>query len=332
MSSKFDISIIVSAYNAEDTIDRCLSSILSQRTEQRYNVIVVNDGSTDRTMDHLQTFNNDPRIRIINKSNTGASDSRNVALRQVDSTFVTFVDSDDYVDPDYLKTLSDQYENNPNLGLAISGYQKEEQNGKFIMKAQGMSGPLTQEEALKSIFASYGFEGYLVNKLFVVSVIEDNKLRFNTELSIAEDLYFCCQYIRNVEKIYYNPEPTYHYVMYDNSQLNSISIGKEFSDKSLDLLRTLIVMKKSINVPYISFYSAINARICWAATVALRTIYAAPNKSRIHRTTKDGLWKVAKCYYPYFKNNDLLPKRDLFIYWINRFMPNILGKVWNIIK
>lgn len=332
MDSKVDVSIIVCAYNAASTIDRCLNSLLAQKTNASFEIIVVNDGSTDDTKEHLDQFNHSEKILLINKKNTGASDSRNIALTRVHSTYVTFVDSDDYVDSDYLETLYDQYEKYPDIDLAISGYQKEEQNGQIIMKAQGKYGYMNQEETLKTIFASYKIEGYLVNKLFRVSIIQKNQLSFSTELSIAEDLYFCCIYLGNVNNVHYNPKPTYHYVMYDSSQLNSIRIGKKFSDKNLHLLRTLLKIKKSINVPYASVYKAINTRICWESTVILRAIYAAPNKKRVNKSVEKNLWQLTKKYYPDFRSNDLLPKHVKVVYWLNRIAPNTLGKVWNTIK
>lgn len=98
------ISVIVPAYNAEKTINRCLESIVKQ-TISNFKVYVVNDGSTDSTATILDNYKNDGRFNIIHISNSGVSAARNTALQLVDTDYVTFIDSDDYVDKNYLQDL-----------------------------------------------------------------------------------------------------------------------------------------------------------------------------------------------------------------------------------
>lgn len=332
MDSKVDVSIIVCAYNAASTIDRCLNSLLAQKTSASFKIIIVNDGSTDDTKEHLDQFNQNEKILLINKKNTGASDSRNIALTRVHSTYVTFVDSDDYVDTDYLETLYDQYKKYPDIDLAISGYQKEEQNGQIIMKAQGNSAIMSRRETLKLIFASYIIEGYLVNKLFKMSIINRQNLKFEATISIAEDLDFCCRYLRYINKSSYIPRPTYHYIMYENSQLNSIKIGKTFSDNNTNLVKTLIKIKNDIIENYPEVNSAINARLCWAATVVLRSIYAAPNKNDVNQSIINNMWSICGKYQKDFLKNDILPRKDKLVYFINKISPMGLAILWKTFK
>ncbi len=157
------ISIIIPAYNASATIDRCLTSLLNQNIRETYQIIVLNDGSTDNTLTKLEKYKNDKRVTIINKLNTGASDTRNQGLKLVKSEYVTFVDADDYVETDYLESLLKQYVKN-NCDLSIVGYYKEDDNKEIRFQGAGEKKNLTQEEALHDIFISTGFEGYLGNK------------------------------------------------------------------------------------------------------------------------------------------------------------------------
>ena len=103
MSNK-TISIVVPAYNAEKTIKRCLDSIIEQ-TISNFKVYVVNDGSTDSTAKILDNYKSDRRFNIIHISNSGVSIARNKALGLVETDYVTFIDSDDYVDKNYLQDL-----------------------------------------------------------------------------------------------------------------------------------------------------------------------------------------------------------------------------------
>lgn len=97
------ISVIVPAYNAEKYIKKCIKSILNQ-TYSNFEIIIVNDGSTDNTLNIINEFN-DKRIRIINQKNGGVSNAKNTALDIIKGDYVTFVDSDDTIPKDALEIL-----------------------------------------------------------------------------------------------------------------------------------------------------------------------------------------------------------------------------------
>ena len=99
------ISIIVPVYNAESTLIRCLNSLLKQSFED-FELLVVNDGSTDNSLKILRDYERiDDRIVIINKLNGGVSSARNAGLEVVKGEWVAFCDSDDYVEPEFTTNL-----------------------------------------------------------------------------------------------------------------------------------------------------------------------------------------------------------------------------------
>ena len=99
------ISVIVPVYNAEKYLQKCLDSILEQ-TYQNLEIIIINDGSTDNSGQICQEYEKkDARIIYIEKENSGVSDTRNTGLDRMTGTYVTFVDSDDWVEPNYIKFL-----------------------------------------------------------------------------------------------------------------------------------------------------------------------------------------------------------------------------------
>ena len=99
------ISVIIPVYNAEKTIRRCLESIMSSEYEE-YEVVVVDDGSTDNSASILFEYaNRDRRVKIINQPNSGPSIARNKGLELAEGEIIAFVDSDDYVRNDYLDQL-----------------------------------------------------------------------------------------------------------------------------------------------------------------------------------------------------------------------------------
>lgn len=324
------ISIIVTAYNAEQTISRCIDSLLKQSSVKNYQIIVLNDGSTDRTLEKLASYSSNPKVRIINKDNTGASDSRNAGLKIVKTKYVTFTDADDYVDDTYLSTLLSQYERDPQCDLAICGYQKENIDGQVTMIGTGENGILTQEQALHDILVSYGFEGYLVNKLFKTQIVRENNLNFDKNITLSEDLLFCIQYLLKCKKISYNPKPVYHYIRYENSQLHKNQIGAPFNMNAISILDTFSKIQQLIPKNYPQVKCAVNARKCWFAVALWRAIEAAPNRREVSKEVLQNLKEIAKKYRTDFMQNDVLPPRDKIIYWANWFFPRGLAILWNL--
>lgn len=104
-----DVSVIVPVYNVETYLPQCIDSILAQ-DHPSFEVIVVDDGSTDACPNILSTYASDPRLRVIRQENAGLSGARNTGLLHAAGRFICFVDSDDHLDPRFISTLQDQME------------------------------------------------------------------------------------------------------------------------------------------------------------------------------------------------------------------------------
>ncbi|MBE6157910.1 MAG: glycosyltransferase [Firmicutes bacterium] len=103
-------SIIVPVYNVEKYIEKCLDSIEKQ-TFKDYEVIVVNDGTLDNSMDIVKKYD----FKIVNQKNKGLSAARNSGVKKASGEYIIFIDSDDYIDKDLLKKLNDSLSNNPDV-------------------------------------------------------------------------------------------------------------------------------------------------------------------------------------------------------------------------
>ena len=120
----YKISIIIPAYNVQEYIKQCLESIINQ-TYKNLEIIVVNDGSKDKTLDIIESIaKDDPRIIVINQENQGVSAARNNALKGVDGDFVMFVDSDDWLDLDTCEVLIREAVKE-NADIVMCGYVRE---------------------------------------------------------------------------------------------------------------------------------------------------------------------------------------------------------------
>ena len=176
--SKPLVSIILPVYNAQNHIARCLESICAQ-SWQNIEVIVLNDGSKDQSLPVCEAFRaKDERIVLVDKANSGVSDTRNLGLKLASGKYVQFVDSDDYIDPDFTEHLVTAAEQN-NADLVIAPY-------KMVIPA-GASKP---EQVLDK----------LQDELGVMTVARPPEVReyANVLVSIPEAGYY---YVQNPQSI-----------------------------------------------------------------------------------------------------------------------------------
>ena len=133
VKEKIGVSVIIPVYNAERYLEKCLNSLRAQ-TYQNFEVIFVNDGSTDSSQEILEKYvgGNQERFRILKKENGGQSSARNMALPYVRGEYTTFLDSDDYYDKNYLQTLYYAAKKNGS-DMVISGQKKVDEEGTVYL-------------------------------------------------------------------------------------------------------------------------------------------------------------------------------------------------------
>lgn len=191
-----DISIVIPAYNCENTILQTLESIITQNIEEiNYEVIVVNDGSTDSTKELVDSFcKENEKYLLINKSNGGVSSARNTGISIAKGKYICFLDSDDIQKDDYIKKMINQLVKK-NLDIVYCGYEV------FNSK---------ESRDVKTIFSTDKvLENYLKDKVkaqtncwvFRKKVISENAINFNEDLFIGEDIAFIAQMIECSSKI-----------------------------------------------------------------------------------------------------------------------------------
>lgn len=219
------VSIVVPAYNVENYIDECMESILAQ-TYQNIEVIVVNDGSTDDTLNHLSKFEAaSEKVKVLTKNNSGVSASRNLGIDEASGEYVCFVDGDDYIEADHIKYLVEKME----TGVDWVGCQYrrfDDQNQHFLESYRFDVGDFS----LKSIDEKLDFAfnrlliyqvGYEVwNKLYRMDIIKNNNIKFDTLSKIGEDLSFNICYLSVATQIISTSVDSYIYRVRDGSAMN----------------------------------------------------------------------------------------------------------------
>lgn len=230
------VSVIVPAYNSEDTIRRCLDSILKQ-TYKNIELIVINDGSTDSTeaicKEYTVEFDN---ICLYNQKNQGVSAARNLGIDRATGRYLQFVDADDYIDENMTEQLVSEFERTGNW--VICGCLGHNGDTCTAIKT---SAPETMNrlETMRALVAPDSVRGYLVNKLFENEILQKYQLHMRTDIFACEDLIFCLEYAEHIECATYIAEPLYHYIFRDDSVTH-----KRYSPKRFTYIQAFEEIKK----------------------------------------------------------------------------------------
>lgn len=186
------ISAIIPAYNSERTIKRCIESLM-QHTDSIIEIIIIDDGSTDDTASIIKPYlKRFPNIIYNRQSNRGVASARNRGIQLATGEFVLFIDSDDYIESNYISTLQDKAMKD-DLDVCIS---VREDVYEKIPKRELIASCLSFDEkyAFANIDAPWG-------KLFRLNIISENNICFPEELHRSEDALFCSLYYQFANSI-----------------------------------------------------------------------------------------------------------------------------------
>lgn len=216
MSKEPKISVIVPVYKAEKYLHKCVDSLLAQ-TFTDFEILLVDDGSPDKSGEICDEYaEKDSRIRVFHKENGGVSAARNLGLNNSGGNYVAFVDSDDWVAPDYLKDFQIENLNPDEKFIVIQGieqnYPKKKKPTKMFYYENEVLYWSRDIERIKD--NNILLNGCPVAKLFSKEVISNNKLFFNTSISLNEDHLFFLNYLKFTDVIYTKKSINYHY-LYD---------------------------------------------------------------------------------------------------------------------
>lgn len=237
-----EVSIILPAYNVEEYIDECISSILSQ-TYKDFEVIIVNDGSDDLTLEKAMTWNEkDYRIKVINQENQGAGASRNVGLRAASGKYIVFVDPDDFCHHLLLEKLYKTI-NKFDSDIAICDYY-ELINNTELRKCMIDIKQNKKLSILEDKSILYKVNPQPWNKIFKKKLLNENQIIF-PEKYRNEDLYVIYSSILISSSIVRIDEPLYYYRV-----LRKGSATQSFSKIFTDILNVLEQLINFYNTRY----------------------------------------------------------------------------------
>ena len=285
------ISIIIPCYNAEKTIKRCLESVISQ-TYKNIEIVIINDGSIDKTDSIIKKYINDNRIKYYNRSNHGIGKTRNFGIKEATGEYITFLDSDDYLPNDAIDNLYKLAQKNK-LDLVVSDYYVDNKN---IKSEKIKSFPITNVKNNPNLIFDINLAPW--NKLYKKELIENIKFEENLKY---EDAPFVIESIIKAKKIGKLDKETYYYVVNPNSE-TTIRDERIFDIfKILDIIGRLVENKKQLTEVY--------------KTLCIRIICNYNIQQRYQKKIKTANRFINKGFY-YMKKVD--PKYKHSVYFKNR--------------
>ena len=318
------VSIIVPVYNSEKYLGNCLETLVNQ-TYKNIEILLINDGSKDNSLSICEDYRDkDERIKLFSIPNSGVSTARNLGIDHATGDFVTFVDSDDWIEKNAIEfgvekasaseadiVIWSYFKNFPNeertLSLLPNGDQVYNENKDLLY--------------LKSIYQFYGQEklgdtvsaGTTWGKFYKASLIKDNNIRFKKELTRSQDVIFGLYAFSKARDIEYYDIPLYHYRINNSSTCSGSRFIEDTKTPFNSLLKEMSLFSNQFTDRE-KFRDAINARTVQVILWHLEHKY-------FHESYKVGLMKMKKEINelinsePYKSalidvNDELLPKKE----------------------
>lgn len=226
------VSIIVPIFNTEKYLDRCLKSLL-QQTYKNIEIILINDGSTDSSLQICKKYvKHYKNIILIDSSNNGVSSARNQGIKKANGKYIVFVDSDDEITKDAVNIMYKKIQCE-DVDVVISNYAIVNKDG--TKKTNKNNKMIKYKDFLD--FISYNMLWGPANKIVKRSKI---KTLFDENISIGEDALFWCENFKNC-KYSYIDTITYYYYMNDNSAMHE----KKINNRNISFFTSL---EKVINI------------------------------------------------------------------------------------
>lgn len=223
------VSVIVPIYNVEKYIDRALVS-LEKQTLKEIEIILVDDGSKDNSGKIADEYAaKHENWQCIHQENKGLSGARNTGLEVAKGKYVSFIDPDDYIEPNMIEDMFVKIEAEKS-DLVICGHF-EEFTSHTNTELPCCDEKIIVGDELVSFIAGGKLPAYACNKMFSNELIKEHKLRFAEGIVVTEDVIFLCSFLRKAQHCSFLSEPLYHYIR------NSNSICASYYEKQYDFYK-----------------------------------------------------------------------------------------------
>ena len=202
------ISIILPTYNADEILSKAIKSVINQ-TYQNWELLVIENGKRGQAENIIKEFEND-KIKYIYQEIANVSEARNAGIQNATGKYITFIDSDDEYEKEFLEKMLKNIINSESQ-IAVCGYRKiYDKKQMLIGKSENIENTTDIKQYLETLKENYLFNE-LWNKIYISKIIKENNIKFNKKYELGEDFLFNLDYIKNIEKGSYINESLYIY-------------------------------------------------------------------------------------------------------------------------
>lgn len=212
------ISIVTPVYNVEKCISKTINSIIAQ-TYNNFELILVDDGSLDKSIEIAENLlkNSEVNYKIITQKNSGVSCARNRGVEESSGEYIYFLDSDDYIDKDFLKEIVEKIDQT-SADIVFSGYSEVDAKNNILVynKTKWIDGSIDGIEAAERQLTDDIVIG-MRNTVYRASIIKDNNIKFDIRRKYGEDMVFMIKVLLNSDKVCSVDKVLAYYVIWESA-------------------------------------------------------------------------------------------------------------------
>jgi len=311
MNNDILLSLIVPVYNAENTLARCLDSILSQPFKN-FEIIIVNDSSNDGSQQIIDNYvqNHSTHIRSYSKENGGPGDTRNYGIKKATGKYVTFVDSDDYLDPSYFVVIQRTIDTHE-PDLVIIDYKRVYNRKQSLLeRIHPFSSWKIYNESISIVSHPEVIcrtEGSPWMRIIKRDVFSKNEQLYFSNAKIAEDQEASLKWFLHVNKIVFCNEKLYNYVIHSASLNFAINSIGDFL-KVIDSVCSYYQHKGKFHL-YYSELEIVFIKQLLISNIRRLNSSSTEKKFEIFQSLREGLVK----HFPEFNKNKYLKNEPIYV-------------------
>lgn len=322
-----ELSIIIPVYNVEKYLHRCLESVIKS-TFKDFELIIINDGSKDASeqvvLDFKEKYSDyEDKIMYIKKENSGVSETRNMGIEKAAGRYITFIDSDDYIEDDMLELMMNKMNESDFDIVACNARLVYGNNKKDHIVSSGYNSDLYHKDKIReTMLVQYPV---MWNKIYKTEIIK--KIKFTSGVWY-EDMEYLLKLYPHINSIGVVNKPLYNYFQRENS------ITYTYNDKLYDIINNMesvIAYYKENNIydEYKDELEYLYAR--YAFTTFPKRLAKCKDKKK-YTTGIDFVLKKTNEYFPDYKKNKYLSKmgmKGVYIKHFNKLLANVNYMVQN---
>lgn len=316
------ISVIIPVYNTEKYLEKCLDSIVRQ-TYKNIEILIVDDGSKDNSYKIYEKYNDkDDRVHIITKINGGLSDARNCGIEKATGEYICFVDSDDYVELNYIEKMYNAIEKE-HADICCCGKIVEKGNKKSLINCK-TEFVVNSFEALKLYLQKSEIDNSAVDKLYRKELFDKIKFpvgRYFEDIGTVYKLFFVAN------KIVHINNPLYHYVMRSGSICH-----EAYSEKQLDMLHMTREASSNISKLYPELNEYATSYYALSVVTTIMQIYRYMGKEELYSKYKYIIDEYVNNYNLYITNRYIPKIKKIMMFFIRYRFYKFVDVIWTVVK